>query len=220
MYLLPVRATLHGQGNITHELFVAGVIKLDSIWQGERVTLRAMVPADWEHCHRWDQDTDIQRLCDTTYFPRSPEAARAWAQEAATRTSVNDQFRWMIETTHGEVVGTINTHSCDRRNGTFRYGLAIAREHQRRGYGRDAVALVLHYYFCELRYQKVNVAVYSFNEPSMRLHEHLGFLLEGQLRRTIYTQGQFFDDILYGMTAEEYFARNPVQHYNQLQDKG
>lgn len=46
--------------------------------------------------------------------------------------------------------------------------------------------------------------VYSFNEASIRLHEKLGFQREGCLRRTIFTQGQYFDVIVFGLTVEEY----------------
>ncbi len=167
-----------------------------------------MVPSDWEHCYRWDQDSDVQRRCDSVHFPRSQEAVELWAQEESARTAINDQFRWMIETLEGKTVGTINTFGCSRRNGTFRYGLAIAREHQRRGYGRDAVLIVLRYYFMELRYQKATATVYSFNEPSLRLHEGLGFLREGQLRRMIYSRGEYYDEMVFGMTADEFADRH------------
>ena len=83
----------------------------------------------------------------------------------------------------------------------------IRREHQRRGYASEAIALVLRYYFQELRYQKASVRAYSFNEPSIRLHERLGFQLEGRLRREVYTEGRYFDVLVFGMTAEEFAAR-------------
>jgi RimJ/RimL family protein N-acetyltransferase len=104
----------------------------------------------------------------------------------------------------GPFVGTINTHTCDRRCGTFRYGLGILPQHQRKGYASEAIRLVLRYFFEERRYQKVNADVYSFNEPSIRLHESLGFVLEGRLRRVNFTQGQYHDALMFGMTKEEF----------------
>ena len=62
-----------------------------------------------------------------------------------------------------------NTHTCDARQGTFRYGVAIRREHWRRGYASEAIRLVLAYFFRELRYQKLTSMVYSFNERSLRM---------------------------------------------------
>ncbi len=46
--------------------------------------------------------------------------------------------------------------------------------------------------------------VYAFNERSIRLHEKMGFQKEGQIRRAVYTNGQYYDEILYGMTKEEF----------------
>lgn len=39
------------------------------------------------------------------------------------------------------------------------------------------------------------------------LHERLGFRLEGELRRMAFTEGQYFDEWVFGMTAEEFTAR-------------
>ncbi|MGI8643788.1 MAG: GNAT family N-acetyltransferase, partial [Thermomicrobiales bacterium] len=58
----------------------------------------------------------------------------------------------------------------------------------------------------ELRYQKVTVQVYAFNESSIALHEQLGFQREGRLRRLVYTGGQHHDVLMYGLTREEFGA--------------
>jgi RimJ/RimL family protein N-acetyltransferase len=109
-----------------------------------------------------------------------------------------------IETLDGELVGSINTNSCDTRHGTFNYGVAIFREHWRKGYASEAVMILLRFYFEELRYQKVTAHVYAFNESSIALQEHLGFVQEGKLRNMIFTKGQYFDEFLYGLTKSEY----------------
>jgi RimJ/RimL family protein N-acetyltransferase len=52
------------------------------------------------------------------------------------------------------------------------------------------------------------VEIHEFNTPSIRLHEQLGFVKEGRLRRMIYTGGRFYDALLYGMTREELAERD------------
>lgn len=179
-----------------------------SFWQGERVKLRAIEPSDWETFWLWDQDSEMQRMVDRLYPPRSQEAQRQWAMNKATEKLEGDSYFFVVENLDGEVIGCINPNNCDPRNGTFRYGVAIRREHWRKGYASEAITIVLRYYFQELRYQKATIPVYSFNNASIRLHEHLGFQLEGRLRRIIYTQGQFFDELFFGMTAEEFSQRH------------
>ncbi len=178
-------------------------------WQTGRIRLRAVEPGDWESHYLWNQDTEMVRTLDQLYFPQSKEATRHWAEKAAVAHPHDDTFHFQIETLSGDLVGSISTHSADRRHGTFEYGVAIREVYQRQGYATEAILLVLHYYFEELRYQKVTINAYSFNEASIRLHERLGFQREGCLRRMIFTRGQYFDRLVYGLTAEEFAERYP-----------
>lgn len=175
---------------------------------GRLVRLRAPEIGDWETFYRWDYETtDEGQNTDEIWFPNSKEAARTWMEAQAKQRHENDEYRFQIERLEGgELVGTINTHTLNRRCGTFMYGLAVLPQYRKCGYGREALALVLRYYFHERRFQKVNAEVYSFNTPSIRFHESLGFQLEGRLRRMVYTNGQLHDALIYGMTREEFEA--------------
>src|SRR5688572_17317908 len=175
---------------------------MPNIFEGSRVRLRAVEVTDWETFFRWDFDTDNGRLTDEIWLPSSREAAKAWTEGQAKRTG-GDEIRFIIETLNGDFVGTINTHTLNPRCGTFMYGLAVLPEQRRKGYASEAIRLVLRYYFHEKRYQKANAEVYSFNATSQRLHETLGFTLEGRLRRMIFSGGEFHDALIYGITREE-----------------
>lgn len=175
-----------------------------NFWKGEKIELRGVEPEDWEVYHNWNDDTETARAAYFIPFPLSKAAERKGVETESLHRGEDDVFRWQIVDREGQVVGTINTHSINRRNGTFSYGLAIKRSEQRKGYAAEAIEIVLRYYFLELRYQKCTVDVYAFNEPSIRLHERLGFTLEGRLRRMIFTNGQYHDDLMYGITAEEF----------------
>jgi len=177
-----------------------------NIWQGKLVRLRAVEPEDWQVFFDWGQDTDFGRWSYWIPFPRSREAARKWTADLALADVNNHESRWVIETLAGDFIGTLNTHTCDPRVGTFQYSLGIKRDHWRNGYASEAIWLVLGYFFRELRYQKVNAHVYAFNEPSLQLHRKLGFREEGRLRRMVYTGGQHHDEVIFGLTAEEFGA--------------
>ncbi|HEY7834063.1 MAG TPA: GNAT family protein [Ktedonobacterales bacterium] len=178
-------------------------------WQGSRVRLRAVEPDDAAAHFVWNQDAGMTRPLDYVWFPQSRAAAQRWAENLSLDSPpVGDVFHFVIETLAGELAGALATHNCDRRVGSFGYGVAIREEQQRQGYASEAIVLVLRHFFEELRYQKATVTVYGFNEPSIRLHERLGFQREGQVRRMVYTQGQHFDLLYYGITGEEFAARH------------
>lgn len=175
-------------------------------WHGKLVRLRGLEPEDWEHFYVWNDDTEMAR---SLYFippPQSREAVRQWAARVAVERPENDQYTWVIENLLGEMAGSIGTHDCNRRNGTFTYAVAIRREFQRRGYAAEAVRLVLDYFFNDLRYQKVTAHVYAFNASSLALQRKLSFRQEGQLRRMYYSRGTYHDELIFGLTAEEFNA--------------
>jgi RimJ/RimL family protein N-acetyltransferase len=178
-----------------------------SIWRGERIRLRAIEPDDWETYHAWNFDDELTRNLWYPPLPQSREAGRRWAEAAAVAQHDGDDFRFAIESlATGRVVGDLTTQRCDRRVGTFTYGIGIKDGERRRGYAAEAIRLVLRYYFEELRYQKAWVGVHDFNDASRLLHERLGFRQEGRQRRMVYTRGRYFDLLLFGLTAEEFAA--------------
>jgi RimJ/RimL family protein N-acetyltransferase len=177
-----------------------------NFWQGQRLRLRGLEPADAEHFIRWNLDSERARHLDFLWPPVSEAGVRAWVAEQSQKKLEKDAYQWMMETAAGEAAGSIITNNCDPHSGSFSYALDVARDHRRQGYASEAITLVLRYYFHELRYQKAAVAVHSDNLASVRLHEKLGFCLEGTLRRMVFSRGQYFDLLWFGMTREEFEA--------------
>lgn len=181
-----------------------------NLWRGVNVRLRGIEPEDAEVFYAWDSaETETARMVEWVWPAGSLAQARQWAETRATEEAKNDAFFFAIEAFEGELVGVINTHSCDRRVGCFKYGVSIAPAFRGRGYATEAVLLVLRYFFDELRYQKAGADVYAYNAASMRFHERLGFALEGRLRRVVFSQGQHHDMAVYGMTVDEFRQHFP-----------
>ncbi|WP_127583003.1 GNAT family N-acetyltransferase [Paenibacillus koleovorans] len=172
-------------------------------WTGKTIRLRAIQPKDAELFDQFDDEVDLH--VDQIQFPQSKERTASWL-ESQQKTKLGDAYRFIAELADGTAVGTIDTFACQRRHGTFKYGVAVARPFRGHGYAAEMIILVLTYYFQELGYQKATPHVYSFNEASIRLHERLGFTLEGRLRNMIYTNGRYFDELHYGMTIQEFRA--------------
>ncbi|MDQ4078442.1 MAG: GNAT family N-acetyltransferase [Chloroflexota bacterium] len=173
-------------------------------WQGQRVRLRGVEPSDADTFYKWNRDGERARQLDFVWPPLSRAAVQRWAEEQAQKKLEDDAFHWIIEEVSGTPVGSIITQHCHPRTGTFSYAIDIAPEHRRQQYAQEAIQLVLRYYFEELRYQKVTVSIHSYNDASIALHETLGFVREGTLRRMTYTRGRYWDVHWYGMTQEEW----------------
>lgn len=152
------------------------------------------------------QDMDIQKNESDIRIPMSHKACEDFAAAQAAKGNNNTSPFLIIEDQDGTRVGMASPAIEDSRVGVFTSGLFIRAEFQRKGYATEALRMIMDFYFNQLRCQKFNASVYSYNEASNRLCEKMGFVVEGRRRNTVFTDGQFFDEILYGLTKDEFLA--------------
>ncbi len=178
----------------------------DYFWQGERVRLRPMHVDDAE---LWlaEERSDSEGVRFLNYgmdLPKSEHAAEAFAEKYAEFSSRAERIMFSIETLDGELIGGINIHSMNKKNGTFETGSRIYRSFRGHGYGFEAKIIVLRYTFHELRYQKYNIRCMETNQPMIKQATRLGCHEEGRIRRHIYTDGKYHDELIFGLTREEF----------------
>jgi RimJ/RimL family protein N-acetyltransferase len=123
---------------------------------------------------------------------------------------VTDRFLHLVIETEGKLIGATvlsNDENLPSRSATF--GIIIGdRAYLDRGYGTEASTLLLDYAFAVLGYHKVNLDLFEYNVRARVMYERLGFVLEGRRRENHWTRGRFWDDILMGVTAEEWWAEH------------
>jgi RimJ/RimL family protein N-acetyltransferase len=186
-----------------------------SIWVGDRVHLRGYEAEDSGFEAECDENTIDQRAGWKAFPPRSSAARKAWSEQAAAAKSEGEavEFRLVVaRRTDNHIVGTINPHTADMVNGTFRFGIAIGEQHKGHGYAGEAVLLLMRYMFDERRFQKCGSEVLDYNAASLSLHRRLGFVEEGRIRRNVFHGGQYRDTVLFGMTVDEFHDRYPKLH--------
>jgi len=174
-------------------------------WQGERTRLRPFRPEDAELRFISSLDSPARQAhMGGIEFPTSVELQKAWLEKVAGCRDNGGLILFATENLAGDTVGWLSLHSRDQKNGTFSFGAAVYRDHRGRGYAVDAVRLLLKYGFWEQRYQKCNSVCAHSNQASMRMHTKLGFQEEGRLRRNSFFNGEYHDDVMFGMTREEF----------------
>ena len=174
-------------------------------WENEKVHLDAFEEGDAELFKECLSLYEMQEgNCDFR-FPVSNAYCEKKVEEMSERENDEAEGRFLkVVNKEGDCVGLIDIHNTNERVGYFEYGIAIFPKYRRKGYAKNAITLLIKYFFEEKRYQKVNAMIFSFNEGSIALHEKLGFTSEGKIRRNFYTGGSYFDTLIYGMTVEEF----------------
>jgi len=173
-------------------------------WQGERTRLRPFRLEDAELRFMASLDSPTRQIVqDGIELPTSVELQKEWL-EKATDCKDDGMIRFAMENLDGVTVGWVTLHSRDQKNGTFGFGVVVYRDYRGHGNAVDAVRTLLKYGFWEQRYQKCNSACVHTNEASIRMHEKLGFIEEGRIRRNSFFNGKYHDEVLFGMTREEF----------------
>lgn len=176
-------------------------------WQGDRTRLRPFRVEDAELRFAASLDTPTRQAhMGGVELPTSVELQQAWLEKVSGCRDNGKIVLFAIENLAGVTVGWVSLHSRDQKNGTFSFGIAVYRDHRGQGYAVDAVPILLKYGFWEQRYQKCNSVCAHSNEASIRMHTKLGFQEEGRCRRNSFFNGEYHDDILFGMTREEFDA--------------
>ena len=177
-------------------------------WQGEKTRLRPLRIEDAEQSFINSLDSPSRQLLQLGIeLPTSVEILKSSLEKYVGCKDADGVIVFAIENHEGADVGGISLHSRNQKNGTFGFGISINREHRRKGYAEDAVRILLRYGFWERRYQKCNSACVHTNEASIRLHKKLGFVEEGRRRRQFFLNGEYHDDVLFGLTREEFDAQ-------------
>ncbi|KAI1103041.1 putative GNAT family acetyltransferase [Jackrogersella minutella] len=106
----------------------------------------------------------------------------------------------------GKQVGIICLKSNPPRLAHHRWSeisIDIAREYRGKGYGGEAILWSLWYGFQMAGLHRVQIQSFSFNEGAMRLYDRLGFKEEGRQRDSMWFNGGWHDNVLYGMLEDE-----------------
>lgn len=185
-------------------------------WQGEKIRLRPMRMEDAEQGFVDSLDSPSRQVLQLGIeLPTSAELQKSSLEKYAGCKDADGVIIFTIETLEGTNVGGVSLHSRDDKNGLFSFGIVIGREHRRKGYAEEAIRILLKYGFWERRYQKCNSACVHANEASIALHRRLGFVEEGRRRRQSFFNGEYYDDVLFGLTREE-FDKSLTEHDTAL----
>lgn len=179
-------------------------------WQNELVRLRAMEESDWEDHYYNRFDTPARRLLNyEVELPPTETEAKDLITRFGDFRPGTGRIMFTITTLDGQSVGGINLNSIDAKNGTFSIGVQIDRDHRGKGYGTAAMEIVLRYAFYERRLNKYYGSVLEGNIASATMLRKLGCVEEGRRRQMVYTQGRYYDEIVFGLTRSEFEKRYP-----------
>jgi RimJ/RimL family protein N-acetyltransferase len=177
------------------------------LFEGELVRLAPPEPErDAEIESKWTHDADTMRLIsDAPVRPLSPNLIKKRYEEAEKEKAAN-RFHYAIRTKADDrLIGFVRLDGIEWNNGTGHLTLGIGDPNDRgKGYGREALALILRYAFAELNLYRLGATTFEYNERAIRFFEQAGFTVEVRRRQAIHRDGRRWDAIKLGLLQEEW----------------
>jgi RimJ/RimL family protein N-acetyltransferase len=175
-----------------------------NLFAAEHVRLTAFEPGDIPALARWYRDADFLRHWDAeTAFPKTEKQL---AEYVDGQQKSETAFVFAIRPVDREdLIGYCELDSIIWSQQVGWLAIGFGDPAQRgKGYGAEAMRLLLRFGFGELNLRRIQLTVFSYNESALRLYEKLGFYREGTFREFLQRDGQFYDMLLYGLLRREW----------------
>jgi RimJ/RimL family protein N-acetyltransferase len=121
----------------------------------------------------------------------------------------SDMQRYAMVLADGDVlIGSISIHNIDHLNQNAFIGIFIGEEeHRSKGYGAEAIRLILEYGFKTLNLHTIMLTVHADNYVAIACYKKLGFTEQGRLRECVFKNGEYIDKLYMGILAREFESK-------------
>ena len=172
----------------------------------ERLDLRPHRREDLDDMLAFHSDPEVVR-----YVPwpvRDREQVRAALEVKLTQGALTEPGQWLVlaielretSTVIGEVL--LKWESEISRQGEL--GYALHSGYHGRGLAAEAARAMLRIGFEDLNLHRIHASVINGNTASTKLLERLGMRQEGHLIESLYFKGEWCDDLIWALRAQEW----------------
>ncbi|MDO8668320.1 MAG: GNAT family protein [bacterium] len=172
------------------------------ILKGEKIILKPLAISQAENFLRWIKDDEVSRFLIIDGRGLTLNKEKEYIKNSLTDKS---KLNWAIFTDSGEHIGSTGLHDINRKNLKAVWGIFIGdKNYWNQGLGTDVLKTVSKHCFKKLKLNRVELGVFPHNPRGKRCYEKCGFKVEGVKKQAIWKNGRFIDEIIMGITKDDY----------------
>jgi len=159
--------------------------------QGKRVTLRALEQSDSDLYYQWINNKELV-LYNSNFKPVSKEEHNNWFNNV--KHNKNIKVFSIVENKGSQLIGSCSLRNINHEHKNAELQIRIGDfSYHGRGYGSEAVRLLVRYGFNTLNLKRIYLYVFCHNHQAIRAYKKCDFLTEGVLKKSACIQGEFID---------------------------
>ncbi|MFD1178977.1 GNAT family N-acetyltransferase [Paenibacillus puldeungensis] len=181
-----------------------------NILYGKQIYLRPAVPNDLDDYYTYLCDAEVGKFTGTQQT-FTKEGTVRWLEKISTPDDSRVDLMIITKDTD-QLVGEVVLNDIDpvNRSANIRIGIT-GGENRGKGYGSEALLLMLWHAFEKLHLHRVELGVFAFNKRAVHVYEKLGFNREGVQRDLLFLNQEYHDSILMSMLEHEYREKYMVE---------
>ncbi|MCM3784846.1 GNAT family N-acetyltransferase [Neobacillus mesonae] len=170
--------------------------------QGKHIYLRPVSVQDAEAYYQLLFQSETRRLTGTKAMFTYDQIVSYFEDKTSDRSSL----LMLISLQDGnDIIGDIALQDIDTTNRSTNLRIMIdPSEQQGKGYGTEALKLMLDYAFGILQMHRVELNVFDYNDRAKHVYEKIGFKVEGRQRDALFYNHAYHDSILMSILEHEY----------------
>lgn len=168
---------------------------------GDNIYLSPTSVEGAEKFTEWLNDFDT-----SDYIGRSGMIATLGAEKEWLEEHCNDEATLaIVRLKDDELIGTISLNNISHLRRIATLGIFIGdKESRNKGYGTEAIKLMLEYGFKYLNLNNIKLDLMEFNERALACYKKCGFKEYGRRRKCNFINGKYYDTIEMDILAEEF----------------
>jgi RimJ/RimL family protein N-acetyltransferase len=117
----------------------------------------------------------------------------------------------IIDLETNEMIGNCGFGNIDNLNQSADIAIVIGNKlFWNKGYGSEALTLLLDYGFKALNLHNVQLEVYSFNKRAIKSYEKVGFKIIGNKRESLKRGNEYYDILYMDILEKEFYENNKI----------
>ena len=171
-------------------------------YEGENLYLSPMNVDDYQTYTKWLNDETLTRGLGNFSFNITELSEKEWIENVCKK---GEHHYSIIRKADNELIGTYGLELKSEISRRFHVGGFIGEADERgKGYGTEALKLIIKYAFEVLNAETLYSGIYSFNEASVKSAEKAGCKVAGRYRNAYFYNGEYHDQICVEITREDY----------------
>ena len=146
------------------------------------------------HVKRLIAEPEVYIITAPGEFNFTVEQEQAFLNEHAS----SDNSVFLVAEIEGKIVGMLNctggTRRATRHAATL--GMSVDREWRNQGVGSLLMARAVEWAKQSEMVSRIELSVFARNEMAIHLYQKYGFVVEGRRRKSLYRNGEYFDDLI------------------------